>query len=58
MVLREPGWMNESIKNHAAIIEWFETGDGENAERFRQSAILRHVKERFSIAEQGENNED
>lgn len=48
MVIREPGWMQESLKSHAAIIDWFETGDLEKAERFRQSVILSHVRERFA----------
>lgn len=48
MVIRSPGWMKDSIKNHEAIIRWFETGDLENAEKSRKSAILSHVQQRFS----------
>jgi len=48
MVVRAPGWMKDSIKNHEAIIRWFETGDLENAEKSRKSTILSHVRQRFT----------
>ena len=48
MVVRVPGWMKDSIENHAAIIQWFESGDLDNAEKSRQSAILSHVRQRFT----------
>ena len=48
MVVREPGWMKDSIENHAAIIQWFESGDLDHAEKNRQSAILSHVRQRFT----------
>ena len=48
MVVRSPGWMKDSIKSHEAIIQWFESGDLEKVEKSRQSAILGHVRQRFT----------
>jgi len=48
MVVRAPGWMQDSIKNHEAIIRWFETGDLEKAEKIRKSTIMSNIRQRFS----------
>ncbi|NIS61678.1 MAG: FCD domain-containing protein [Proteobacteria bacterium] len=39
-----PGWMNSSLKIHEAIIQSFESGDAEEAERLRKNAILSHIQ--------------
>ena len=48
MVVRAPGWMKDSIKTHAKIIQWFESGDLDNAEKSRRSTIMSHVQQRFA----------
>lgn len=42
-----PGWMRNSTKIHAAIIDSFEAGDAAAAERIRRNSILDQIK-RFS----------
>lgn len=42
-----PGWMNSSIKIHKAIINSFESGDAEEAERIRKNIIINQI-DRFS----------
>ena len=46
-VLSIPGWMNSSLKDHAAIIQSFETGDAGKAEFLRKNMILNHVPRFF-----------
>ena len=58
MVVRTPGWMKDSIKNHTAIIQWFESGDLDNAEKNRRSAILSHVRQRFTRKTAEEENDE
>ena len=58
MVVRAPGWMQDSIKNHAAIIQWFESADLDNAEKNRRSAILNHVRQRFTKKTTEEENDE
>lgn len=59
MVINSPGWMQDSIKNHEAIIHWFETGDLENAEKVRKSTIMGNIRQRFSTKNnEEETNED
>jgi DNA-binding GntR family transcriptional regulator len=48
MVVRSPGWMQDSIRNHESIIHWFETGDLEKAEKIRKSTIMSNIRQRFS----------
>jgi DNA-binding GntR family transcriptional regulator len=42
-----PGWINSSIKIHDTIIQAFESGDAEEAERLRKEMILGQIN-RFS----------
>lgn len=58
MVVRSPGWMQDSIKNHEAIIHWFETGDLEKAEKIRKSTIMSNIRQRFSTKTAEEENDE
>jgi DNA-binding GntR family transcriptional regulator len=46
-VMIGPGWMENSTHIHKAIIDAFETGDAEAAERIRRGVVLSQIK-RFS----------
>lgn len=53
-----PGWMDSSLKIHEAIIQSFESGDAEEAERIRRDALLSHVQRftpKFRMEEESEN---
>jgi DNA-binding GntR family transcriptional regulator len=49
MVTQSPGWMEESLGVHGKLIEWFETRNLKQAERYTQKAILDRIRKQFSI---------
>ncbi|MFQ5841100.1 MAG: GntR family transcriptional regulator [Thermodesulfobacteriota bacterium] len=53
-----PGWMNSSLKIHEAIIQSFESGDAEEAERLRKNAIVSHIGRFKQKSGKGEQSED
>jgi DNA-binding GntR family transcriptional regulator len=53
-VMSGPGWMDNSMKLHAAIVEAAEAGDAEAAERIRKESILNQLERFPEIFRNGE----
>lgn len=52
-VVNSPGWMESSTRIHGAIIDAFEAGDADAAERIRKSAILGQIDKFQNIFKNG-----
>jgi DNA-binding GntR family transcriptional regulator len=54
-ITNAPGWMEKSIRFHAATVSSFEAGDAEAAERIRRRAILGQIEQFPKLFNKGEN---
>jgi DNA-binding GntR family transcriptional regulator len=53
-VMSGPGWMNNSMRLHTAIVDAVEAGDAEAAERIRKESILGQIERFPEIFKNGE----